>query len=101
MPIMDDSIILRVEFRNFANEYDDPSTITLKIYDSYKKQIGSTIDVGVLNKKSKGIYEVVYTLPSIDSTTLPKQDGKLYAEFKGVLEGSNIVSRIEFNRKWI
>lgn len=92
MPIINNTVRLKAEFKTFDELYADPSTITLKVYDKHRRQIGSSIDETQLEKVATGIYQYDYTIPSgYDEITY---------EFSGILEGKQITGRSTIETDW-
>ena len=105
MALSGNTVRLKCEFKTFDDEYDDPSNITLKIFDRDKVQIGATIDITDEYKTDAGIYEYDYTIPALStliddlSTTLINRT-KIFYEFSGVLEGETIKGRNKIIVNW-
>jgi hypothetical protein len=93
MALIGSTIRLRAEFKTFDGNFVDPSSITLKIYDSKKKQIGSNIPIGLEYRISTGIYEYDYIVPD--------GIGDLYYEFSGIVYDSPVVGRGIITRNWM
>jgi len=85
MAIIYNTVRLNVEFKTFEEEYGDPTDITLKVYDTHRIQIGSTVSIGASEKTATGKYQYDYLLPI----------GYTYVtyEFSGILEGKIITGR--------
>jgi len=92
MAIIYNTLRLRAEFKTFNDEYGDPSNITLKVFDTHRIQIGTTIDIGATEKLTTGIYQYDYLLP-IGYTSV------VY-EFSGVLEDEIITGRSTIKCDW-
>lgn len=85
-----DTIRLKAEFKKFKGEYEDPTSIDLTIHDiKSKEQIGDTISICAEHKVSTGIYQYDYTIPD--------RPRDIYAKFKGVLEGKDIVNTVDID----
>ncbi len=87
------TIRLKCNFKTFAGVDSDPESITLKIYNKYRKQIGNTISITNTNKVSTGNYQYDYTVPS-------GYDQIIY-EYSGTLEGSTITARDAIDVSWV
>lgn len=92
MAIMGNTIKLRAEFRDYDGELYDPSTVTLKIYNTNRNQLGSTVTVTDNDRVDVGIYECEYTVP-IGS-------GNLTYEFEGITGSMPVVGRGTIIRSW-
>lgn len=83
-----DTIRLKAEFKTFLGEYEDPTSILLTIHDiKTKEQIGDTVTIGAEHKVSTGIFQYDYEVPD--------RPRDIYAKFKGVLEGKDIVNTVD------
>ena len=92
MALSNNTVRIQAEFKTFANEYADPTSITLKIYDKRRKQVGTTISITSEDKLSTGIYTYDYTIPlGYDELTY---------EFSGTLEGHTITGRSGITVTW-
>ena len=105
MAVSGNTVRLKCEFKTFDDEYDDPTSITLKIFDKDKTQIGATIEITDAYKTDTGIYEYDYTIPALSvliddlSTTLISCT-KIFYEFSGTLEGETITGRDKIIVNW-
>jgi hypothetical protein len=88
-----DTIRVLCEFKTFAGVYADPSTITLKVYDKDRQQIGSTISITESHKTATGKYQYDYTIPASTGTPIT-------FEWSGTLEGSTALSRKDVSVTW-
>lgn len=93
MALTSNTVRLKAEFKTFADVLADPTGITLKIYDKFKKQIGTTITITSANKVSTGVYQYDYTIPT----------GYTYIvyEYAGTLEGSVVLGRNHIDIEWL
>lgn len=81
--LMNNTVRLSAEFRDFAGELVSPTGVVLRFYDRNMIQIGD--DIAVV-PASTGIYQYDYTLPT-------GVKGTLYYEFAGTLDGKTILGR--------
>jgi hypothetical protein len=93
MALIGDTVRLTAKFKKFDGTLDDPTDITLKVYDG-NLQILSTINIESGNKVATGEYKYDYTIPDVKTNIL-------FYEFSGTLEGSTIVGRDSISIKWI
>ena len=92
MPIITNTVRLTAEFKTFAGNYSDPTSITFKVYDLQRRQLGSTIDVDDDDKISTGIYRLDYEIPNGYT--------KVTYEFSGLLEGKQLTGRTTIDTDW-
>jgi hypothetical protein len=83
--ISGDTVKLKCDFKSWLGEYTDPDSITLKIYDVNKTQVGATINLTAANKTDTGKYEYEYVVPD----SYPQ----LIFEYRGVIDGNPILGR--------
>lgn len=96
MALVGNTVRLTAKFYNFSNILTDTSGIlaTLKIYDSKKNQIGSTINLTVAHKVSAGIMQYDYTIPN---TTSPF----IIYEFSGTVDSVISLNRGSIPLRWV
>ncbi len=93
MPLIGDTVRLKAEFRTFAGIVADPTDITLKVYNAYRRQIGEAIAIGPEHRTGPGAYQYDYTLP--EGTDV------IYYEWSGMLEGLPVVARGRMPALWV
>lgn len=93
MPLVGDTVRLKVTFQDYDGVLIDPTDIKLTIYDqSTKKIIAGPFDITDDNRSGSGTYFYDYTLP-IGLTAL------VY-EYIGNYNGKPIVGRSTLTREW-
>lgn len=92
MALIGNTVRITCEFRTFEGDYDDPTNITLTVYDTQKVVIGTAISIGSGNRLSEGVYFYDYVVPTGHNVII--------AEFKGTLQGSTVLSRKEIVPRW-
>lgn len=93
MATIGDTIRLKAEFRTWNGIAADPDNIVLRIYDSYRKQIGDDILIGSEHRTGPGAYQYDYIVTNQSKPT--------FFEFSGMLEGKPIVGRSEIEVNWL
>lgn len=96
VPLVGNTIRVDVEFKTFSGTYQDPSDLTLQVYDDQYNKIGEEIQLGSAYRIGTGMYRYYYAIPE---DIEPGQI--LYLEFKGNLEGLPIVGRYLVHCEWI
>jgi len=92
MAIITNTVRLRAEFKTFAGEFSNPTSITFKVYNKQRVQVGTTVDITADDRISTGIYEYDYTIPTGYT--------ELTYEFSGLLEGKYITGRSTIDCDW-
>lgn len=89
----EDTIRLKVEFKDFIGNYADPTDIALKICDAAHNQVGNDITIGAGEKVNTGIYEYDYTVPAGTE--------EFIYEFSGTLNGSTVLGRSSVDTEFV
>lgn len=94
MAIVGDTIRLKAKFYTWTGVVADPENIKLRIFNSYRKQLGEDIQIGHEHRVGAGTYQYEYTPTG--------QEGSiLFFEFSGTLEGMPITNRSKVPIEWI
>lgn len=81
------SVRLSATFKDFAGTLTDPTgTITFKVFDLKRNQIGSTVNLSGGNHSGTGVYRYDYTVP------LGTKQSLVY-EFAGLIGGLPAITR--------
>lgn len=89
MSLINNTVRLKAEFRDFDGTLVMPDNVKLRIYDGTRKQIGEDISV---EPDQNGIYWYDYIVPEVM--------GRLYFEFSGELNGNPILGRSIIDVRW-
>ena len=87
MSLNKDTLRLTITYQDFT-----PDTVSLKIYDESKVQIGTTI-TSLINS-STGVYYYDYVIPASNTKK------QYWYEFTAVYSGTTIVNRDYFYGEW-
>ena len=90
MSLINNTVRLKAEFRDFDNALVIPDNVKLKIYDGTRNQIGEDINV---EPDENGVYWYDYVVPEIN--------GRLYFEFVGTLNNNPILGRSVIDVRWV
>lgn len=91
LPLLNNTVRLKAEFRDFAGNLVSPDNVVLRIYDDRRNQIEEDIAVEPV---SIGQYQYDYVVPA-DGL------GALYYEFQGTVDGRPILGRAVLQRTWM
>ena len=89
-----DTVRLKVEFKDFNDNYADPTEIVLRVYNKNKVQISEDISITSAHKISVGIYEYEYEIPS-------NVMNYIVYEFDGLLGSTHAVNREKLHVEWV
>lgn len=92
LPLIGDTIRLKVTFADFTGAAVDPTDIKLKIYDSGRTLL-ETITIDASCKVAAGQYQYDYTVPT--------GVGNLVYEFAGTYGNKPILGRAVLDRGWV
>ena len=90
LPLIGNTVRLKVEFTDFAGTLASPDSVVFRIYNEYYEQIGEDIPI---TETSVGVFQYDYTIPAGTSP--------LYYEFAGTLDGSIVLARGLIERSWV
>lgn len=91
VPIIGDTIRLTAQFKNWTGELDDPSDVSVLVYDQNRNELATIAGASVINTET-GKYYAEYVVPDVKM---------LIYEFTGILEGSVITQRKTLNPVWL
>jgi hypothetical protein len=93
MGLWKNTIRLNASFSTFEDVLADPTDISLNMYTYPAGDVVLNVSGSMITRKSVGLYYYDYTIPN--------GPGKYVYEWKGVLEGSDIVNRGTVNREFL
>jgi hypothetical protein len=95
MPLIGDTVRLKVEFKDYDGNYIDPTSVKLNIYEEKTKKLLTTTPIALdsTNKQDTGIYFYDYTIPQGLTT--------LVYEFTGIYNTKAITARAILTREWV
>lgn len=95
MAYIGSTVRITANFRDWDGTLVDPSTMTLRIYDKNRRQIGSSISITASHKVVTGSYKYEYTIP--EGVT-----SEVIYEWKGILAtGYAVIGRGRIPVRWV